>query len=186
MKPRGSSPRGRGKLKLRVVSDADDGLIPAWAGKTLHLEANRVQVAAHPRVGGENYRLRVFTPAGLGSSPRGRGKPWTTTGWVCPCRLIPAWAGKTRTRAGCASANPAHPRVGGENAPSTTAGRREIGSSPRGRGKHTRRQVTLNDHGLIPAWAGKTSRALVDGASHRAHPRVGGENKSPPTPRCRA
>ena len=32
----GSSPRGRGKLDNRCALGAEAGLIPAWAGKTLH------------------------------------------------------------------------------------------------------------------------------------------------------
>ena len=50
------------------------------------------------------------------------------------------------------------------------------GSSPRGRGKRvadTERQLRVR---LIPAWAGKTVRALMVTVVAGAHPRVGGEN----------
>ena len=50
----GSSPRGRGKLEVRLLGRRGPGLIPAWAGKTT--------LGAH--------RIRRLS----GSSPRGRGK----------------------------------------------------------------------------------------------------------------
>ena len=51
-------------------------------------------------------------------------------------RLIPAWAGKTPCWLGCERAETAHPRVGGENTASTLKLAQNVGSSPRGRGKH--------------------------------------------------
>ena len=51
-----------------------------------------------------------------------------------------------------------------------------MGSSPRGRGK---RRLLIGHRerlGLIPAWAGKTSRPSRHPRYRRAHPRVGGEN----------
>ena len=52
---------------------------------------------AHPRVGGENLGVRVKKELTLGSSPRGRGKPSGCFPCRCLKRLIPAWAGKTRS-----------------------------------------------------------------------------------------
>ena len=72
----------------------------------------------------------------------------------------------------------AHPRVGGENAINSLGAGIAEGSSPRGRGK---RYLSSNgDHrpGLIPAWAGKTSRHPPTPGPDAAHPRVGGENIS--------
>ena len=51
------------------------------------------------------------------------------------------------------------------------------GSSPRGRGKLGMGGDLLEEHGLIPAWAGKTRRRSRVGGRRRAHPRVGGENR---------
>ena len=50
----GSSPRGRGKPDRHVIDARMHGLIPAWAGKTLPVNAAFCLRAAHPRVGGEN------------------------------------------------------------------------------------------------------------------------------------
>ena len=54
------------------------------------------------------------------------------------------------------------------------------GSSPLTRGKHTRRQVPRNDHGLIPAHAGKTKSGPVKSKCEKAHPRSRGENDALP------
>ena len=53
---------------------------------------------------------------------------------------------------------------------------RLTGSSPRGRGKQGDEVPLEAVSGLIPAWAGKTLRSRLSTSSHRAHPRVGGEN----------
>ena len=50
------------------------------------------------------------------------------------------------------------------------------GSSPRGRGKPPDRLNHRADPRLIPAWAGKTARAVSAAPTAGAHPRVGGEN----------
>ena len=50
------------------------------------------------------------------------------------------------------------------------------GSSPRVRGKLQHRRRPPRNLGLIPACAGKTAGVAAGGPSHRAHPRVCGEN----------
>ena len=50
----GSSPRGRGKLGIRVFRVPFWRLIPAWAGKTQYWTTRGAIARAHPRVGGEN------------------------------------------------------------------------------------------------------------------------------------
>ena len=71
------------------------GLIPAWAGKTVCLVCAFSLAPAHPRVGGENPRDHNSAWQVAGSSPRGRGKPFTASNTVSTDGLIPAWAGKT-------------------------------------------------------------------------------------------
>ena len=113
----GSSPRGRGKRRRFQLEGWLPGLIPAWAGKTRTRSAPGPSSRAHPRVGGENSVIVYSTPGSTGSSPRGRGKRYGNRALYRVCRLIPAWAGKTRTRNEPARCSRAHPRVGGENRP---------------------------------------------------------------------
>ena len=70
----GSSPLTRGKRAPGRGCRHRRGLIPAHAGKTTTSTAQQQPPRAHPRSRGENYRLRVYTPSGLGSSPLTRGK----------------------------------------------------------------------------------------------------------------
>ena len=91
----GSSPLTRGKLSSCVRVQADPGLIPAHAGKTLIPALAGVLAGAHPRSRGENDDIRR-TPAPVkGSSPLTRGKRVAGRPQLRADRLIPAHAGKT-------------------------------------------------------------------------------------------
>ena len=173
---RGSSPRGRGKRCPPSRYQATRGLIPAWAGKTLTATTSTSCRRAHPRVGGENWFHARVSQAMRGSSPRGRGKRDSARLLRVGHGLIPAWAGKTLGRASAPSSEPAHPRVGGENAHGHGRRHRRRGSSPRGRGKPHGARLAPGVSGLIPAWAGKTCKSNPYVLGVRAHPRVGGEN----------
>ena len=91
----GSSPRVRGKLDQARRRLLDVGLIPACAGKTGRSSSTTRTGTAHPRVCGENLRLRRIALHGVGSSPRVRGKPAGRVVPTDPRGLIPACAGKT-------------------------------------------------------------------------------------------
>ena len=172
----GSSPRGRGKPILPTAPKAPQGLIPAWAGKTVARLRRRDHPKAHPRVGGENAFSTASALVAAGSSPRGRGKRTIGVSFTADGRLIPAWAGKTTRFRRFARSIRAHPRVGGENEGACNTVHGRAGSSPRGRGKRTPAVRWFADGRLIPAWAGKTRGHSHARANKRAHPRVGGEN----------
>ena len=112
---KGSSPRGRGKLRPGLLGLTPTRLIPAWAGKTASCAAGASPPAAHPRVGGENSAGVQPCEMSWGSSPRGRGKPKAPIPFRLGARLIPAWAGKTISLFVLRLVTWAHPRVGGEN-----------------------------------------------------------------------
>ena len=175
---KGSSPRGRGKRFGQEEVAGVEGLIPAWAGKTCPPRTRLAAPWAHPRVGGENARKRWKQINTAGSSPRGRGKHGRAVESVGERRLIPAWAGKTRTARRRPRPGRAHPRVGGENDASQVTQTTGPGSSPRGRGKPNEMVCEPQPFGLIPAWAGKTWRNTRRCGTYWAHPRVGGENAS--------
>ena len=172
----GSSPRGRGKHSRRLPRPYGGGLIPAWAGKTRPTCTARSARGAHPRVGGENLSAGSSPSLDLGSSPRGRGKPWSESGLYDAGGLIPAWAGKTAHRLLPLLDGGAHPRVGGENDLTEPIMELMPGSSPRGRGKLDEAKRGKLACGLIPAWAGKTAPLYIGNGWPWAHPRVGGEN----------
>ena len=153
-------------------------LIPAWAGKTPRFKYSVLSAPAHPRVGGENASALPAGGRSSGSSPRGRGKLHVLDEPGEQDRLIPAWAGKTRSGPGRSRRPGAHPRVGGENALLRDVFLSENGSSPRGRGKLVSRSLRGRRRRLIPAWAGKTEYMHATYPDAQAHPRVGGENRS--------
>ena len=70
----GSSPLTRGKPVRAETRRAPTGLIPAHAGKTCDLGADRLRAGAHPRSRGENGGCQVLSGFVLGSSPLTRGK----------------------------------------------------------------------------------------------------------------
>ena len=154
---RRAHPRVGGENSSSATPTARAGLIPAWAGKTDDTGGETRIIGAHPRVGGENIRRPTSSPRSSGSSPRGRGKR-SARRCMAPVRgLIPAWAGKTGRSRGPRQSTGAHPRVGGENDRDDINGATASGSSPRGREKLAHTFKTDPWHGLIPAWAGKTS-----------------------------
>ena len=120
----------------------------------------------------------------MGSSPRVRGKQlldhvvWHSDG------LIPARAGKTSSRSSRSATLPAHPRVCGENRAFDVLSIGRMGSSPRMRGKRSSLHSNLVEDGLIPAHAGKTTKAQEIATQWPAHPRACGENSVPVEKSC--
>ena len=135
---RGSSPRGRGKQGDTGGLLLPPRLIPARAGKTRLHYASRAMYRAHPRAGGENPPVSPRAGRPSGSSPRGRGKLGSVKRHGPLTRLIPARAGKTTPQHPRRGPAGAHPRAGGENSNEFYGWLNRTGSSPRGRGKHSR------------------------------------------------
>ena len=174
--PLGSSPRVRGKRQLPQPRRQGTRLIPARAGKTDWRPAATRRQPAHPRACGENAAQEVFPGPRPGSSPRVRGKRVGQRFEGPADRLIPARAGKTRSRSRRAGPVPAHPRACGENHGLGPGGGPHLGSSPRVRGKLGRVLLPERRGGLIPARAGKTRPGGPLGCARPAHPRACGEN----------
>ena len=172
----GSSPRVRGKPGINAKIQDSERLIPARAGKTSCSRRARASRPAHPRACGENSTAPSRPAAPVGSSPRVRGKPFLKDDADLESRLIPARAGKTRHGGDRHRQHRAHPRACGENGRPEDVLPRRSGSSPRVRGKPPHPLAQSNPGGLIPARAGKTTRASIIHPPKRAHPRACGEN----------
>ena len=112
----------------------------------------------------------------VGSSPLTRGKLDSQVQTLQTLRLIPAHAGKTRTRTSSTSVSRAHPRSRGENASELSEGLTPTGSSPLTRGKQVCRLTQSARVRLIPAHAGKTGTPRGLPPPEGAHPRSRGEN----------
>ena len=94
--PVGSSPLTRGKRQQDVAVQDLEGLIPAHAGKTIHIPPSRRIRGAHPRSRGENLEDNWEVLEADGSSPLTRGKLRRPEERGGGPGLIPAHAGKTR------------------------------------------------------------------------------------------
>ena len=114
----------------------------------------------------------------LGSSPLTRGKLRCQANTFGPAGLIPAHAGKTRRGPFRLRLRGAHPRSRGENIVLTPRLIVWLGSSPLTRGKLAALPIPASAGGLIPAHAGKTSRADPPTGCSGAHPRSRGENSA--------
>ena len=111
-----------------------------------------------------------------GSSPLTRGKLESCEVRQGAGRLIPAHAGKTRSKASRTVCSTAHPRSRGENAAGPVGSAVEDGSSPLTRGKPVGATRVRDGRRLIPAHAGKTRRTVARSWRRPAHPRSRGEN----------
>ncbi len=152
----GLSPRGRGKPGESVRSVYLNRSIPAWAGETRCSLNCLVLSAVYPRVGGGNLFLLTSLVNWRGLSPRGRGKLGLCPPCPLSCRSIPAWAGETLRQAKDIVVTRVYPRVGGGNGAYRMVQKHNEGLSPRGRGKHRRRNLNADERRSIPAWAGET------------------------------
>ena len=93
--PRGSPPRGRGKVGPVMLIKAVRGITPAWAGKSAGFQSAPSGQRDHPRVGGEKLAVEDTNHSYQGSPPHGRGKAFSVLRRQFRFRITPAWAGKS-------------------------------------------------------------------------------------------
>ena len=176
MEENGSPPRVRGKQLPRSKRTHWIGITPARAGKTPHQAPWRSGTPDHPRACGENAYSCASAAPTLGSPPRVRGKLIRTIILARLLRITPARAGKTAAPVRGTTAERDHPRACGENLTNSASVTRWLGSPPRVRGKPPSLGKAVNDAGITPARAGKTSCVERSASVRRDHPRACGEN----------
>ena len=125
---------------------------------------------------GEHTCFSAETAAYAGSSPRVRGTQEGSHGGFTWRGIIPACAGNTSRPNAEPESWRDHPRVCGEH---DTRGIRRLhnsGSSPRVRGTRCAPSKPVHLTGIIPACAGNTGSAILNGLLNGDHPRVCGEH----------
>ena len=153
----GSSPPTRGARHGGVHVWAGDRIIPAYAGSTRSERIRTLCGADHPRLRGEHSHISVMTAHGCGSSPPTRGARTPCAPKVPGHRIIPAYAGSTRSP-GPPPAQPTdHPRLRGEHGNSVQVGVPTHGSSPPTRGALDYSVWQPGTTRIIPAYAGSTA-----------------------------
>ena len=107
-----------------------------------------------------------------------RGTRLVENAGACPAGIIPAYAGNTNFPTFMAVNNGDHPRICGEHIRGGRLRRYHSGSSPHMRGTHADIFDIGFQHGIIPAYAGNTSRATNSTTGRRDHPRICGEHQA--------
>ena len=121
-------------------------------------------------------RLMAAAASSEGSSPRVRGTLDGSGRLAADAGIIPACAGNTHASVPRRPPTRDHPRVCGEH---DTRGIRRLhnsGSSPRVRGTRCAPSKPVHLTGIIPACAGNTGSAILNGLLNGDHPRVCGEH----------
>ena len=152
------------------------GSSPHTRGTPHHPSADGDVDQDHPRIRGEHSTVRQCLICSLGSSPHTRGAQGI--GEICTKlgRIIPAYAGSTRSAPILMTLLSDHPRIRGEHGRAPSEKMRFLGSSP-----HTRGALSVSPGGgtfmrIIPAYAGST-QVQGDGLGRvEDHPRIRGEH----------
>ena len=144
----GSPPPMRGK-------GVTVGITPAYAGKRRTRKHRGVRLGDHPRLCGEKMDGRNSDGERRGSPPPMRGKVFTGSFQCYPCRITPAYAGKSSNGLGKNCAEWDHPRLCGEKRQRAVTGNIELGSPPPMRGKVCFCRCDLRCQGSPPPMRGK-------------------------------
>ena len=172
----GSSPHTRGALRVHLVRDGDDRIIPAYAGSTSPYFLLIFSQADHPRIRGEHTYGAKKIALRRGSSPHTRGARRRRHSLGEPERIIPAYAGSTcgPGRRGPCGAD--HPRIRGEHDIPFQIHPNQHGSSPHTRGALLAPSGRGRLRRIIPAYAGSTDAGSQAGTETGDHPRIRGEH----------
>ena len=113
----------------------------------------------------------------MGSSPHTRGTLEVVERAQSLDGIIPAYAGNTVQRLTPAQRGGDHPRIRGEHFQRVSWDRTYGGSSPHTRGTRDLYLDVDTGRGIIPAYAGNTSRRWHLAVPGRDHPRIRGEHR---------
>ena len=138
----GSSPHTRGAPSTNTAHTAAPRIIPAYAGSTLPCELSRGD--------------------GDGSSPHTRGALVAGVTADGDPGIIPAYAGSTGAFVDLHLSIPDHPRIRGEHGVDRDSQLLFAGSSPHTRGARRPGHAPPELAGIIPAYAGSTTKSRIE------------------------
>ena len=171
----GSPPRVRGTEPVDYVSALAGRITPACAGNRRIPRRQPPGSRDHPRVCGEQTRIRTITIFQRGSPPRVRGTDIEQSVLRGGERITPACAGNSTRPRYTAPRAPDHPRVCGEQIAPMVTPCQHAGSPPRVRGTGLTGGETVYAQRITPACAGNRKNQPSAYTSERDHPRVCGE-----------
>ena len=165
----------RGKAIEKLSFIPDDGITPAYAGKSHLLYAGFPFSRDHPRLCGEKSSVGLCSDKMTGSPPPMRGKAEEVVRGHIKVRITPAYAGKRKDMVKSNALNRDHPRLCGEKSVFHVDMLVSVGSPPPMRGKVViTRKMTWQSR-ITPAYAGKSCFCGSSLDSCRDHPRLCGE-----------
>ena len=151
----GTSPRARGKAEDPRIQSLHFRYIPACAGQGIIVFPVAARLTVHPRVRGARSGASNGVERDYGTSPRARGKVFSSLSTMRISGYIPACAGQGLLMACIRSARAVHPRVRGARFSWTGCCFASCGTSPRARGKGSCTVSALLSRRYIPACAGQ-------------------------------
>ena len=155
---KGSSPHTRGARRRQYRHDGCRGIIPAYAGSTSIARFCVRSSRDHPRIRGEHEPDSLAVMLYMGSSPHTRGAQVQGRVFVQGQGIIPAYAGSTARKARARRTERDHPRIRGEHHYLLNDDISSPGSSPHTRGALLDFLQLALHVGIIPAYAGSTSK----------------------------
>ena len=170
----GSSPLARGLREPISRKSLARRIIPARAGFTHGSRPRGSGFGDHPRSRGVYLIALSASICSNGSSPLARGLRSRSGDVELNAGIIPARAGFTSLRAGWSALSWDHPRSRGVYLTRWVMPRIILGSSPLARGLQSAMSLLALGHGIIPARAGFTSRAMCPPTIFTDHPRSRG------------
>ena len=156
-------PLARGRQILERTKSKTNGNTPACAGKTILILQDALNFRKHPRLRGEDQRVRTVLERELETPPLARGRPACTdqaslrglkhprlrgedergeTSLATILGNTPACAGKTVRRGEQNGPHQKHPRLRGEDSDKTKAPSRFTEKHPRLRGEDCPRRLS--------------------------------------------
>ena len=130
----------------------------------------------HPRIRGEHPESKSLGGFFHGSSPHTRGARTNPLARFKRGRIIPAYAGSTPPVGDGPRPGWDHPRIRGEHDGPEIIVVEGLGSSPHTRGAPAPPVVGVAEGGIIPAYAGSTTKTFSPPRAARDHPRIRGEH----------
>ena len=111
----GSPPHARGRQQVFENAEPCERITPACAGKTPLPSCMPQRTGDHPRMRGEDMKLKAALSESIGSPPHARGRQGSVTNAGKPFGITPACAGKTFSPSAKLSTDWDHPRMRGED-----------------------------------------------------------------------
>ena len=153
---------------------------PACAGNPLLWSLPSPCTPVQPRVRGEPSSASLAAERLIGSAPRARGTRAVVAGHGELLRFSPACAGNPTRGPRAAVAGAVQPRVRGEPGALRGGVALEVGSAPRARGTHHKRDARGVTGRFSPACAGNPRPSSQGPTPRPVQPRVRGEPRPSP------